>query len=144
MKVPLRNTTRGVGFDMTPMIDIVFQLIIFFLVSSHLAKQEAQLPLPLPVAKSGSEQPDDGQSPRVTLNMLRGDRLAWGTAPITLAEIPARLKARRAQWGESLEVRIRGDRSVPYSAVGPLLRACAAAEVWNVTFAVHRPEDARR
>ena len=37
------------------MIDVVFLLIIFFLVSSHLARQESQLPLPLPDAVSGEE-----------------------------------------------------------------------------------------
>ena len=40
---------------MTPMIDVVFLLIIFFLVSSHLARQETQMELdfarrPTPVA----------------------------------------------------------------------------------------------
>ncbi len=39
---------------MTPMIDVTFLLIIFFLVSSHLAKQENFLKLDLPTAAAGA------------------------------------------------------------------------------------------
>ena len=45
--------------NLTSLIDVVFLLIIFFLVSSHLAKQESQLELPLPVADSGTITLDD-------------------------------------------------------------------------------------
>ena len=53
---------------MTPMIDIVFQLIIFFLLTGHMVKQESHLKLPLPEASSGEEE-IDSDSPRVTLNV---------------------------------------------------------------------------
>ena len=53
---------------MTPMIDVVFLLIIFFLVSSHLAKQEVQRDLPLPGADSGVDPAAD-ESPRVIINV---------------------------------------------------------------------------
>ena len=53
MRTPNHTQDGGVHFNMTPMIDVVFLLIIFFLVSSHLAKQEVHLELPLPAADSG-------------------------------------------------------------------------------------------
>ena len=53
MRVPNYPGSRGVSINLTPMIDVTFLLIIFFLVSSHLAKQENFLPLELPVAGSG-------------------------------------------------------------------------------------------
>ncbi len=58
MRLPTQqHTDRGrLDVKMTPMIDIVFLLIIFFLVSSHLAKQEVQLDLDLPAAESGREE----------------------------------------------------------------------------------------
>ena len=55
MRIPRRLGSGEIGINMTPMIDVVFQLLIFFLVSNHIAKQEAQMPIPLPVADSGSE-----------------------------------------------------------------------------------------
>ena len=36
MKVPTRTQDRGFAFNITPLIDVVFLLIIFFLISSAL------------------------------------------------------------------------------------------------------------
>ena len=52
MRVPSNLARGSLGFSMTPMIDVVFLLIIFFLVSSHLAQQEVQLDLDLPAKAS--------------------------------------------------------------------------------------------
>ena len=52
MRLPNQRGRHSVGANMTPMIDVVFLLIIFFLVSSHLARQENRLPLDLPMASS--------------------------------------------------------------------------------------------
>jgi biopolymer transport protein ExbD len=143
MMVPRRQTSRGVGFDMTPMIDVVFQLIIFFLVSSHLSKQEAQTQLPLPVASSGKELTDE-TAPRITVNLHADGSVLLGAGMVTTAELQDRLAAKRESVGPGLEVRIRSDRSVPYKVVAPILLACAKAGIWNVTFAVYRPEDAHK
>ena len=49
------------GLDMTPMIDCVFLLLIFFLVASTMKKIDRELPLTLPPAETAIEvqQPDD-------------------------------------------------------------------------------------
>lgn len=142
MRIPSNVRGGHVGFNMTPMIDVVFQLIIFFLVSSHLAKQEAQLPLPLPLAESGA--PDEGRSAqRVTLNVLQDGRLLLAGRPVEPAELSPRLVAAVQDSGGNLELRIRGDRTVAYRYVEPILLACARAGIWNVAFAVYRPEDVR-
>jgi len=122
---------------MTPMIDVVFQLIIFFLLSSHLAKQETQLPLPLPAADSGTVQAADNR-PRLTVNVLADGTLLVANRPITSDDLVSLLRDRRAMHGNELEVRIRGDRSVLYSRVEPVLLACAKAGIWNVAYAVMR------
>jgi biopolymer transport protein ExbD len=142
MRVP--NTLAGgsVTFNMTPMIDVVFLLIIFFLVSSHLAKQEAQMELPLPVAESGAT-PDDVQSQRITVNVLRDGSLRLAGKPVRAGELQQRLVVAMADRGQDLEVRIRSDRNVQYTHVEPILIACARAGIWNVAFAVYRPEDVR-
>lgn len=128
---------------MTPMIDVVFQLIIFFLVSSHLVKQEVQMPLPLPLADSGPTAVDEDR-PRVIINVLEDGRILLAGGVVHRTDLERRLRrqfetfqAAHAQ-RDDLEVRIRSDRSVPYARVEPILLACARAGVWNVTFAVYR------
>lgn len=43
-------SSRPLGFDMTPMIDVVFQLIIFFMVALSFVESQAAAKLTLPVA----------------------------------------------------------------------------------------------
>jgi biopolymer transport protein ExbD len=124
------------------MIDVVFQLIIFFLVSSHLARQEAQLPLPLPMAGSGQDAGSD-HLPRVIVNVLADGSVLMAGRRVTADELRQRLQTRLRESSDDLEVRIRSDRDVPYLFVRPILLAAARAGVWNVTFSVVRREQPR-
>ena len=137
MRVPDHVTHGSVGFNMTPMIDVVFLLIIFFLVSSHLAKQEAQLELPLPEAATGEQPVVDG-GPRLTVNVLGDGTLTLAGRRVGLEDLSERLAEQLDREGKDLEVRIRSDRNAPYSAVEPIMLACVRAGIWNVTFAVYQ------
>ena len=141
MRAPSNLGRAGLGFNMTPMIDVVFLLIIFFLVSSHLAKQEPMLPLPLPEADSGSQAVDD-ESPRLIVHVLREGRILLDGNRIDPEQLQRRFQSERARFARNLEVRIRGDRNVAYRHVEPVLLAAAGADIWNVTFAVIKREDA--
>ena len=143
MRVPTSLSRADPGFNMTPMIDVVFLLIIFFLVSSHLAQQEVQMELDLPQAASG-QAPGEDDVRRVVINVLPharagkrimvGGRLMGGQQLAQLIDYESR-RARSEERGQ-LEVRIRSDRKVPYRVVEPLMVACARSGVWKVTFAV--------
>ncbi len=117
------------------MIDVVFLLIIFFLVSSHLAQRENRIELDLPVALTGQDdQPDDSR--RITVNVLSS-----GTILVTGREIPAesvtQMFAEAAgDDGDQVRIRIRGDRNVTYDKVSPIMKSAVEAGIWNVTFAV--------
>jgi biopolymer transport protein ExbD len=137
MRIPARGVSGEVGFNMTPMIDVVFQLIIFFLLSSHLAKQEKQLPLPLPAAASGRAEAID-QRPRLTVNVLADGTLLVANRPITPDDLVPLFRQRQSVHGDDLEVRIRGDRGVLYSRVEPVLLACVQAGMWNVAYVVQQ------
>ena len=141
MRVPYNLARRSLGFNMTPMIDVVFLLIIFFLVSSHLVRQDTQVELEevsLPQAHSGQRAEQD-QIRRVVVNVLpdqeSGGRIIVGGRPMPSREL-GELIAYGKRAGHHLEVRIRSDRQVPYRVVEPVMIACARAGVWRVTFAV--------
>jgi biopolymer transport protein ExbD len=140
MRVPSNLVTGTVGINMTPMIDVVFQLIIFFLVTNHLVKQEAQMSLPLPVAESG-QLPVEENIPRLTVNVLANGTLMLSGRTLSDGELQDRLSEKLRDVGSALQVRIRSDRSVPYRFVEPILLACARAGIWDVSFAVYRAED---
>ncbi|HMP80720.1 MAG TPA: biopolymer transporter ExbD [Pirellulaceae bacterium] len=139
MKTPRYRPRRHYGMNMTPMIDVVFLLIIFFLVSSHLARQEARMELSLPVAKSGSDD-TDFETPRLTINVQQDG--SWWLSGRTLepAKLLDALRQFRQQHGEQIEVRIRGSRLTEYRHVEPIMLACTRAGIWNVSYAVFREE----
>jgi len=141
MRVPTNLSRGSPSFNMTPMIDVVFLLIIFFLISSHLARQEVQLELDLPRAGSG-QRPDDDEIRRVIVNILpdgqRDRRIMVGGRLLRGEELTELIGYEGRQTAGQLEVRIRSDRTVPYHVVEPVMLACARAGVWKVTFAVLR------
>ncbi len=135
MRLPRLGSQRSVEFNVTPLIDVVFLLLIFFLVSSHLAQQEIQVELTLPSASSSREE-EPLPAPRVTINVLANGQLMLGSKQMLPEEIGRRLQVERQETSGDLEVRIRADHKTAYQHIRPLLLSCAEAKIWNVTFAV--------
>ncbi len=147
MRVPSNLSRGSLGFNMTPMIDVVFLLIIFFLVSSHLARQEVQMEMDLPEATTGQDTQEEDETWRVVVNvlpedrpegqlMVGGRRMQAGQFAHLIAYEYQREKEKQKRDPPLMEVRIRTDRKVPYRAVEPVMVACAQSKIWKVTFAV--------
>lgn len=133
MRLPRRRLIAA-QINMTPMIDVTFQLIIFFLLSSRLAQQEST-EFDLPTAASGAAAAD-GLRPHLAVSITPDGRVRCGSDEVAPGDLVGRLKTERNHRGADVEVRIRADRIVPYRVVEPVLLACADANIWNVTFAV--------
>jgi biopolymer transport protein ExbD len=137
MKIPVRTQDRGFAFNITPLIDGVFLLIIFFLVASHFIRNEQVERIELPIASEGKD--DDETSSRLVVTVMPNGELLQGMNPMTLDDFEQRLQLLIAKHGaEGAELRIRADRSVVYSRVEPLLLAAARNGVSRVRFAVLR------
>jgi len=85
MRIPTRVRQLGVSLNLTPLIDIVFLLVIFFLVASHAARTESTEPVDLPTI--GEAEDDRIEVPRrlvVTVtsdqSLHVGGRIVSGTA----------------------------------------------------------------
>lgn len=136
MRVPNTGHRHSVGANMTPMIDVVFLLIIFFLVSSHLARQENRLPLDLPVA--ATFDPIDPERAPLTISVdERADWLVAGKV-VDLPTLRSILRELRAKMGTDAAIRIRTDGMVQYQYVEPVLREAALAGVTDAAIAVRQ------
>ena len=134
MQIPDQQDRRFTGANMTPMIDVVFLLIIFFLVSSHLARQENRLPVELPTAKM--HLPLDATPVSLTVTVDREQRLLVGgkdTSPEGLKAVFAEVLAKE---GETASLRIRTDGAVPYRCVEPILKSAAETGLLDIKLAV--------
>jgi biopolymer transport protein ExbD len=125
---------------MTPMIDVVFLLIIFFLVSSHLARQENRLPLDLPLASTFD--PADPERAPLTISVDGEANWLVSGDVVDLASLRSILADLRTQMGSDAAIRIRTDGEVQYQYVEPVLREAALAGVTDAAIAV-REETAR-
>ena len=141
MRVPSHVSSGGMAINMTPMIDVVFQLIVFFTATSTIAKTEFNQSLELPVAEKGKDREETTQKKKITANVVASGEVYLGGRRTNPREFQDILQAELAQHpADQLEVQFRADREAPYAAVEPLLLACARKGVWQVSFAVKRPE----
>jgi biopolymer transport protein ExbD len=139
MRAPVYQPVRRYGFNMTPMIDVVFLLVIFFLVSSHLARNESQIKLELPVASTGSDD-RPREIPRITVNVKPDGSLWVSGRAIAAEQLEPLLRTATSREGGDVEVRIRGSRQAPYANIEPILLACTKSGIWNVTYAVYKED----
>lgn len=135
MQLRVRRPQARFGFNMTPLVDIVFQLVVFFLVASHLAQQETVLELDLPAARSG--QADlPGATPRVVVNVpAEGEKVWVAGQEMDINTLKQLLQAEMLRRGGRFQVRIRCDRRVPYERLEPILAICAQVGLADVTLA---------
>ena len=117
------------------MIDVVFLLIIFFLVSSHLAKQENSVQLDLPVADSGLD--DSMSRETLVVNVLTDGTWQIGGVALDESALTQAMRRRMMAAGEPLQLKIRTDRQVPYERIEPVLRSAATAGIGDIVFSVY-------
>ena len=101
-----------VGIDLTAMVDVVFLLIIFFMVSTTFISLETGLPVDLPQAQTAEATPSD----LPTVTVTPDERVFVGGSqvePEALAGILQQLIADTAQ----TTVVLRADASVPHGFV---------------------------
>ncbi len=126
-------------FDLTPMIDIVFQLIIFFLAASHLARNESTVAIELPEAKVIDDE-KEAVPERLVISVTPEGKYSVGDRLHSLSEVEHLLLQRSGRGNSAeLEVRIRADKHSTFQAVEPLMSGCARAGIKNVKFAVLTP-----
>jgi len=127
--------------DMSPMIDMVFLLLIFFIVASTVIVVKQDPEVEPPVAKY-SKKAKDGKG-RIVINVRQDGTFLAETATLTFddsEDIQKYVKERKAiEEGKGLIpiIHLRGDQGVPFKYVRKVIRAAAIAGVDNVIFSVY-------
>lgn len=126
-----------VGFQMTPMIDVVFLLLCFFVTSQVFSQWEAEIDITLPTART-SEMPQRLPG-EIIINILKnGDTVVNGRT-LDQAALATMLQ-RLAQMFPGQPVLLRGDKAASYENVIGVLDLCRQADIWNISFATGIPE----
>ena len=119
--------------NLTPMIDVVFLLIIFFMVATKFSEIERNIDLQLPqVANAGESTPPD--RPKSIAVYADGTLKLDGT-PITRSQLVSQLQV-ELQSTPDLEVELDGDANCPFQYVADALAACREANVVRIGISV--------
>ena len=119
--------------NLTPMIDIVFLLIIFFMVGTKFSELERKIGLEPPaVSDNGSLS----AAPEAkTVNVFRDGRIELNNQPVSLSELTEQLAAARSKY-PAIGVLIRGDADGRFQSVASVLNACSKAGIAKMSVSV--------
>ena len=124
------------GLNMTPMIDILFLLIIFFMVGtrfSELTEEEKKLDLNVPEVSTASTLT---AAPRKrVINVFPDGSITLDEQALSLAELTDVLNQGKQQFAD-LGVVVRGDAAAFYQHVADVLAACREAEITDLGISV--------
>lgn len=133
------SNTQAAEMDLAPMIDVVFLLLIFFIVTWNFAARERDLDVAVPIAEEGA---DPEQLIGEIIVNVRGDgSIVVNSVTVTHDDLVARLKS-IAELYPNQAVILRGDGKATWQDVASVLDTCRKAKIWNVAFATIRSEDA--
>ncbi len=112
--------------ELTPIIDMVFLLLVFFLVASTLNQTEREMQIALPEAESAG--PISLALRELVVNVRADGSISVGGRDVSSDELRTIVRERVAG-NPDQKVTIRGDQAASYQAVAHVLDICKASGV---------------
>jgi biopolymer transport protein ExbD len=128
MKPFLRRKPQNSSIDITPLIDIVFQLLLFFILTS--AMLQPSLPLDLP----GSPQKNEGTEADMVISIDAEGRIFLNDAPVSLAMVESAVFALVREKPDAAVI-VRGDKQVQYGSFFEVLDTICGAGIKTLSLA---------
>jgi biopolymer transport protein ExbD len=140
MAIQIKKGKALDSLTLTPLIDVVFLLLIFFLVATQFAQDDEQLPIQLPSASNALPMTLEPEELVISVGedgtyVARGKRLA-------VREIENVVRQAVADNPQRQTVIIRGDRRVPFQHVVALLDLMHQLKVPSYRIAAEDPDPA--
>ncbi len=126
MFIKAREAQTGVSIELTPMIDMVFLLLIFFLVATTFQQTEREMQIALPMASSS--EPISAVLQELVINVDFDGRIIVGSRTLEPDELRS-VVSDAVKVNPEQKVTVRGDRRTPYSNVVRVLDICKGAGV---------------
>ncbi len=157
MNLAKHDPETEMEMDMTPMIDVVFLLIIFFMIITDLTQKDLE-DLELPMALSATEDKPDPDEKRPIFNIKHTGEIIVRQVPLYKPEthdgksnpmedvqrklaIIAKNMEKAADGLPDEHLMVRGDRSVPFKYVQQVMQECAqkGVQIWKIQLAASMP-----
>ncbi|HOU21931.1 MAG: biopolymer transporter ExbD [Kiritimatiellae bacterium] len=124
------------GVPLTPMIDVVFLLLCFFVTSQIFAQWETEIDITLPTAATGSVPQ---RLPGEVIINVRADGTTVVNGQVLDAAGLRSMMDRLVELFPGQPVLLRADKTTAYEHVVRVLDTCRQADLWNISFATLAP-----
>lgn len=137
---PQHRRSAEINIAVTPLIDVILVLLIFFMVSTTFKKDEARLRVQLPEAQGEKIPTEEPATIRLLIDQaghffVDGQALA-DDRPLTLVRALTGARGER----KPLPVLIQADARTPHQAVMTAMDAASQAGLNQIAFAATRPD----
>ena len=134
-----------VGFQLAPLLDVVFLLLIFFVVTQKIILNEQDLKVKVPTAPKTSEETSRAID-EIIINAREenGELIITVDREVFTREALLAMLQRMVKVNENVPVRLRGDADMPWQKMADVITTCTQAGVWNVSFSKKMPEEAAK
>ncbi len=122
-----------VSFQITPMIDLTFLLLIFFMVTQKITEQQLNVPVSLPVAVS-AVPPE--RTERDIINIDGEGNYYIGDLPATTGEVLAHLKIKFEDF-PPLQIYLRADQNTPTKKIREFVEMATEVGAIDLIFGVY-------
>ena len=128
-------------FPLAAMIDIMFLLLLFFMLTSLYAELEAELNITLPKSEEASDIERAVQD--IIVNVKADGTYVINQIPCPVPKLDKILRTLAEEY-QGNQIIVRGDKDAKYDSIIQLLSLCTKYNIWNVSFAVRKeaPDEA--
>ncbi|MDB4384217.1 biopolymer transporter ExbD, partial [Akkermansiaceae bacterium] len=125
-----RKRRIDAGIDMTPLIDVVFQLLIFLMVSSQFIKPDRRVELPAGPMESATSNPDDQH---LTLIITAENTILLEGAEIAKEDLDSKLRDAIKHSGIDALV-LRVDKAAQAEIIFPVMEIARESGIINLAY----------
>lgn len=126
MMIKSHENEGELHLDFVPMVDVLFNLLIFFLLATSLRQAEREMEIALPITKAVG--PVTQAMKEIVINVGPDGRIVVAGRPTDAAELAAMIKNAVAA-NPQQKVSVRGDRTTAYDNIVRVLDICKAGGV---------------
>ena len=128
-----RRKSEECELNMTPMIDVVFQLIIFFIVTINISESRNET-IRLEEGRHGRVEDVNERTANLIIEIGQDGRISISNFTMTYKDLQGILDNRRRRLGPSFPVLIRADYRTPHIYVANIMNLCAERGFPRVSF----------
>ena len=130
MKLEKKDTGDDIEMDMSPMIDMVFLLLIFFIVASQIIDEKPKVLVPEAAAAIKPDKMED----RLMITITKDDEFFFRLQSVEFEELSIKIQ-QEFEANPELRILIRADSETKYKTNEKVMMACAEIGAVDIIFA---------